>query len=88
MTDPGAASQPLSVQDLVARLGGPTQVARQLGVAVPAVCNWQARDRVPQARRLGLWRLAHAAGLPWRPPGFDGVELAPAAAPIPQQDAA
>jgi 2,4-dienoyl-CoA reductase-like NADH-dependent reductase (Old Yellow Enzyme family) len=42
---------------------------------VTAVCNWQARNSVPHARRMPLWRLAQAAGVAWRPPGFDGVEL-------------
>jgi hypothetical protein len=82
------AAESLTIHNLVHRLGGPTKVAAQLGATVPAVCNWQARNSVPQAQRLAMWRLAQAAGLAWRPPGFDGVELAPAPANSPQQDAA
>lgn len=67
----------LTVRDLIRQLGGPATVGRQLGVTAEAICNWQARGAVPKARHLDVWRLAQAAGLSWRPPGADGLALAP-----------
>jgi hypothetical protein len=67
----------LTVRELVRQLGGPASVGRKLGVTAEAICNWQARGAVPKARHLDVWRLAQAAGLSWRPPGADGLALAP-----------
>jgi hypothetical protein len=76
------------VRSLVRRLGGPAEVARRLGLTPQAVTNWCACNRIPKARHIDVWRLAHAAGLPWRPPGADGLALAPADLPAAQDAAA
>lgn len=67
----------MSVSPIIAALGGPAALARQLGIASSAVRMWSQRQRLPQKHALAVWRLAHEAGLDWRPPGFDGIELAP-----------
>jgi hypothetical protein len=76
-----------TVRDLIRQLGGPAAVARVFGVTTEAVCNWQMRGAVPKAHHLRLWQMAQAAGLDWRPPGTDGITLAPAA-PAPTAAAA
>ena len=68
----------LSVRELVRQLGGPAQVGREIGVTTEAVCAWSARNSVPHGRRLTLWRMAAAASIDWRPPGCEGLTLAPA----------
>jgi hypothetical protein len=74
-----------SIRDLVRALGGPAAVGRALGITLEAVCNWQRHNAVPEARQLAVWRMAQAAGLPWRPPGAAGLTL-PAPAPPPQPE--
>lgn len=73
-----APAPPLNIDDLVRGLGGPNRVACQLGVGSSAVCNWVARDQLPLRHHLVVWRLAQDAGLAWRPPNSEGVELVPA----------
>jgi hypothetical protein len=68
----------LSVRDVVRKLGGYQRVADLFGVGYTAVCNWCAADAVPARHELRMWRLAQEAGLPWRPPGSDGLALPPA----------
>jgi hypothetical protein len=75
------------IRDLVWRLGGLRTVARAVGCTPQAVANWY-RTGIPQRHHLTVWRLAHAAGLPWRPPGADGLALAPAGLPAAQDAAA
>jgi hypothetical protein len=80
MTEPRDS---LSVRELVVAFGGPAKLGRAVGVSTEAVCNWQAKDAVPKSRHLQVWRLAQAKGLTWRPPGMEGVTLAPAPAADP-----
>lgn len=70
----------LSARELVRQLGGATAIAHQLGVSAQAVTNWY-RDGIPRRHHLALWQLAQAKGLAWRPPGTEGLTLAPAPAP-------
>ncbi|WP_156910073.1 carph-isopro domain-containing protein [Rubritepida flocculans] len=72
------------VADMLRQLGGPTRVARACGVTISAVGSWQVRNEIPARHWLTLWRMARAAGLAWRPPGAEGLELierAPASQP-------
>lgn len=68
---------PATVRDLVRQLGGPAKIARELKVTPEAISNWSRLDRIPPGRMLDVWRLAQAADLSWRPPGADGLALAP-----------
>lgn len=36
---------------------------------------WGSRGEVPGDFRIPLWRLATDAGLPWTPPGCEGLAL-------------
>lgn len=65
----------MTLADLIERLGGTTAVARAVNVTVPAVCNWVARETTPPRHAIALWTMAKRAGLPWRPPGCDGLDL-------------
>lgn len=67
----------MTVSGIISELGGPAEVAQSLGIKAGAARMWSLRERVPARHALALWRLAHEAGLDWRPPGFDGIELAP-----------
>lgn len=66
--------------DVLTALGGPAVVARHCGVSAQAVCNWR-RLGVPPARHAKLFELAQAAGIDWRPRGFERLALTPAAPP-------
>jgi hypothetical protein len=48
------------------------------------VADWQARERVPSRHWLTIWRMAREAGLDWRPPGAEGLDLvaAPGGDPV------
>jgi hypothetical protein len=72
----------MTTRDLVRDLGGPSAIAQQLGVSAQAVTNWY-RDGIPRRHHLPLWQMAQAKGLTWRPPGMEGVTLAPAPAADP-----
>ena len=63
----------MTIKDLMAELGGQAAVARRLGVTRAAVSQWVAADEVPEARRLGVWDLAVAAGIDWTPPGAEAL---------------
>ena len=67
----------MTIRQLISDLGGPASVAARLGIGLNAVCNWGLRDRVPHRHHTRLWRLAQEAGLYWRPPGSEGLTLAP-----------
>jgi hypothetical protein len=71
----------MTVSAIIAALGGPAALARQLGLAAGAVRMWSQRERLPTRHALAVWRLAHDAGLDWRPPGCEGLELARRASP-------
>lgn len=45
----------------------------------PAVSNWAARDEIPGEHRITVWEMAAAAGIDWKPPGAEGLTLAPTA---------
>jgi hypothetical protein len=79
-------SDTLAPRDLVHQLGGPSAIATRLGISAQAVSNWYSAG-IPKAHHLRLWQMAQAAGLDWRPPGTDGITLAPAA-PAPTAAAA
>lgn len=65
----------MEVPALISALGGPAKVARALGITTQAVSNWTATNRVPQEREVAVWRMAAEAGLPWTPPGAEGLAL-------------
>lgn len=65
------------VRDVIERLGGPAKVAAALGMRTNAVANWSLRGIVPARHHTRLWRMAQEAGLDWRPPGSEGLTLAP-----------
>ena len=67
-----------ATRDMVRQLGGPVVIGRSLGISAQAVSNWY-RDGVPKRHHLDLWRMALAAGVPWRPPGAEGLALGPRA---------
>lgn len=70
--DAGAAA----IFDLVHALGGPGELAGRLGVSAQAICGWYESPRgIPPRHHIALWRLAQARGLPWRPPGAEGLRL-------------
>ncbi len=71
----------LSAQPLVRALGGGKAVAQACGVTPQAVSNWVAADRIPSQHHAAIWRLAQAKGVPWTPPGFEGVRLLPVDVP-------
>lgn len=85
MAPESTQANPMGVQDLVRALGGPAVVGRGLGLRTVAVCMWYApgRDRIPPEHVPALWRLAQARGVPWTPPGFEGVRLVPVDNPHP-----
>ena len=76
-TNPLPSTGPATVRELVRQLGGPAKIGRELRVTPEAISNWSRLDRIPPGRMLDVWRLAQAAGLSWRPPGADGLALAP-----------
>lgn len=65
----------MEIADLIARLGGPTAVARRFGIGHTAVLHWLRTRRVPARRQLALWRLAREAGVDWRPPGAEDIDI-------------
>lgn len=66
----------LAVPGVIKRLGGRKVVAAACGLQDNAVSQWACAG-IPLRHALTLWRLAHQAGVPWRPEGLDW--LAPAA---------
>jgi hypothetical protein len=72
---------PEGVRNLVRALGRLKGVAHTCGVSLQAVSNWTATGRIPTQHHATLWRLAQSRGVPWTPPGFEGVRLLPVDAP-------
>lgn len=66
---------PMTTRDLIDALGGPAAVAAARGLSVTAVFNWCAGGAVPPRHWIALWRMAKQAGLDWRPPGTEGLDL-------------
>lgn len=64
----------MNTRELVDALGGPARLGRALGVTIPAICKAYTHG-FPPRHHLALWRMAKRAGLPWRPPGADGLDL-------------
>jgi hypothetical protein len=64
----------MNARELVDALGGPARLGRALGVSIPAICKAYTHG-FPARHHLSLWRMAKRAGLPWRPPGADGLDL-------------
>lgn len=64
---------------VIKALGGPTAIAKMLGLSVPAVGNWTMRDEIPREHHLALWRLAMAKNVAWTPPDAVGLVLVPEA---------
>ena len=65
----------MNVSDLIDGLGGVVALARACGVTAQAVSNWKAEAQVPARHTILVWTMAKRAGLPWRPPGCDGLDL-------------
>jgi hypothetical protein len=63
----------MEIAELIERLGGSTQVARECGVRQSAVSMWVARGAIPPRHQFNVWRLAVAAGADWRPRGATGA---------------
>ena len=62
--------------ELIKALGGPTVVARALGLNVQTVGNWVTRaSGIPAKQHIPLWRMAQAAGIAWTPPKAHGIRL-------------
>lgn len=72
----------MNAEQLVAGLGGPAAVGKRFGISPQAVCGWYDKG-VPARYFIPLWRMASAAGLPWRPPGAEGLLLVTASQPRP-----
>lgn len=64
----------MRTKDLIVALGGPTAVARALGLTASAVTNWQMREEIPRSHSLDIWRIALKAGLDWTPPDATEIE--------------
>ena len=60
-----------SVGDTIQKLGGAYKVAASLGVSPPAVFNMMATGAIPARHYCVMLQICVAAGLPWRPPGWD-----------------
>jgi hypothetical protein len=63
----------LAVRELIRSLGGNRRVAEARGVTDKAVSQWATADDVPAAHRIAMWRMALERGLPWEPPGAEGL---------------
>jgi transcriptional regulator with XRE-family HTH domain len=74
-----------NVQELVRALGGTQAVAEACGVVPSAVSLWITTQKVPFRHHAMVWRLAQAKGVPWTPPGFEGVRLVRADADHPHE---
>lgn len=57
----------MRIKSIIHQLGGPAQVAAELGVNSQAVSHWIRDDTVPLARIPALLRLAQKRGVPLRP---------------------
>jgi hypothetical protein len=82
----GAFAEGERIADLIRALGGPARVAAALNMKPDAVIMWYAPSRrgpasIPARHHAALWRLAQARGVPWTPPGFEGVRLLPVDTP-------
>lgn len=63
--------------EFIKALGGPTVVARALGLKVQAVWNWGARETgIPAEHHIPLWALAQEKQIDWTPPKGAGLKLA------------
>jgi hypothetical protein len=72
----GKRDNATGVRGLIDSLGGANSVAKALGMRIAAVSNWAMRDDIPHRHRFSVLRLALTKGVPWTPPGFEGVALA------------
>jgi len=59
-----------TVAELVRRFGGPTALARALGISPNAVSNWTAAGEVPERWHARLLALAVQRKVDWRPPDW------------------
>ena len=67
----------MDLREVITALGGPAEVAPRLGVRPGAVATWSWRNRLPARHALPLWIIADQAAINWRPPGTEGLSLAP-----------
>ena len=67
----------MQLRAVIAALGGPTKIAARLGVRADTVSMWSVRNRLPARHALPLWIIADQAAINWRPPGTEGLSLAP-----------
>ncbi len=65
----------MRVRDLINALGGPKKVAGDLGIGISVVGMWSLRDVIAPGHRIGLWRLAVAAKVDWKPKEAEGLAL-------------
>lgn len=65
--------------EILKALGGPSAVAKALGLSLPAVSNWTMRNAIASEHHIAIWRLAMTKNVDWAPPGAEGLVLAPAA---------
>lgn len=56
----------MTTKEIIQALGGPTLVARRLGVRSQAVSLWSASDRIPAERVPELELMARELGAPVR----------------------
>jgi hypothetical protein len=82
----------MTLAEFITVLGGPKAVGAQLGLRRSAVTMWLQRGQVPGEYHLPLWRAALERGLPWQPPGAEGLRpllcaLPPGPASAPAQAA-
>jgi DNA-binding phage protein len=49
---------------IVKRLGGPTEVARIVGIHRTKIYDWYRRGHIPQAHQLAILRAAQSRGVP------------------------
>lgn len=57
----------MNVKEIIAALGGPTAIARRLGVRSQAVSLWAISDRIPLERVPELLRMAAELGVALNP---------------------
>lgn len=61
----------MRIKPIIHQLGGPAQVAAELGVNSQAVSHWIRDDAIPLARIPAILRLARKRGIPLRPEEVD-----------------
>jgi hypothetical protein len=71
----------MQIRALIKALGGPSEVAAELGLRIAAVGNWSMRDAIPREHHIAVWRLALKRSVAWTPPDAEGLALASTPSP-------